>query len=305
MLRVNNEESAARQPREQDVIGQGRRRWSHSDPIPKAGFQCVAVNDLGRWNYTACEMCGTRIRYVHTMQHPEWHEQPDVGYVCAGHLERPSEADDAAPFVKVAKEREQPLNRLEARAARRRRKLEDDKHKLFALTCYLVTMVERDLTDMFEPRSSPLRRLMDRAHERLREAQSDEAPVDDEVKHIGKLTEFIDKARCRRDHLRQIKLSVDVHRRLDQPAWEPRRAGRILRIPLLIEVWVYERDGVFKAACKMPGQDGPTWGRARCATVDESARRAIFMARRALVDSKAILPKDHPDVARLLEPVVQ
>lgn len=57
------------------------------DPnVPKSGWTCVGVTDLGG-PYAVCEMCGKQIiRYVHHMEHP--HYRPlGVGCVCAGKME--------------------------------------------------------------------------------------------------------------------------------------------------------------------------------------------------------------------------
>jgi hypothetical protein len=58
------------------------------DPtVPKRGWSCTSVTDLGRPD-AVCEMCeAVEIRYVHTMAHPAWPEQLACGHVCAGHME--------------------------------------------------------------------------------------------------------------------------------------------------------------------------------------------------------------------------
>ena len=46
------------------------------------------MTDLGKGNYTTCEMCkSTTIRYVHHMQHPHYPHTLGVGCVCAGRME--------------------------------------------------------------------------------------------------------------------------------------------------------------------------------------------------------------------------
>jgi hypothetical protein len=88
------------------------------DPaVPKRGWQIVGMHDNGPeedGGWTTCEMCETRdIRYVHTMEHSDYHETLDCGCVCAGHMEE-------APETARAREREfkNKVSRT-ARAARK------------------------------------------------------------------------------------------------------------------------------------------------------------------------------------------
>jgi hypothetical protein len=54
--------------------------------VPKKGWVCVDVIDLGR-PYGECGMCGKEdIRYVHIMKH-ENHQSIGAGCVCAGKME--------------------------------------------------------------------------------------------------------------------------------------------------------------------------------------------------------------------------
>jgi hypothetical protein len=67
------------------VGGHNRGNGLWIDPtVPKRGWTCVHVFDLGWGEYQTCEMCQSAlIRYVHHMQHPEY---PDLetGCICAG-----------------------------------------------------------------------------------------------------------------------------------------------------------------------------------------------------------------------------
>jgi hypothetical protein len=54
--------------------------------MPHRGWDCVGIEDLGNVA-DECEMCGTPIRYVHTMRHPTFPEELGVGCVCAGNME--------------------------------------------------------------------------------------------------------------------------------------------------------------------------------------------------------------------------
>lgn len=74
---------------------------------PKKKWFCYAVRDLGEVAAT-CEMCEReRIRYVHTVSHTQYHEELEVGCICAGHL-----TGDSA----LSKERQ---SKLEQRLKRR------------------------------------------------------------------------------------------------------------------------------------------------------------------------------------------
>lgn len=62
-------------------------KWSEAG-VPKKGWSCIGIDDLGEPSQT-CEMCGTaEIRYVHYMQHPDHPEELAVGCVCAENMEQ-------------------------------------------------------------------------------------------------------------------------------------------------------------------------------------------------------------------------
>ena len=82
-------------------------KWSEPG-VPKRGWTCVHVEDLGEPTQV-CEMCeNVEIRYVHEMQHSDYAGTLSVGCICAEHMEE----DYAGP-----KEREKKL-----KSAARRRK---------------------------------------------------------------------------------------------------------------------------------------------------------------------------------------
>ncbi len=61
-------------------------KWSKPG-VPLIGWTCVGVEDLGEAS-AVCEMCETQeIRYVHSMSHPDYAEELQVGCVCAGRME--------------------------------------------------------------------------------------------------------------------------------------------------------------------------------------------------------------------------
>jgi len=71
---------------EEILIAAGRGKWSQAG-VPRSGWQCVNIEDLGEPIVT-CDMCETQIiRYVHHMKHPYYPDMLGVGCVCAGHME--------------------------------------------------------------------------------------------------------------------------------------------------------------------------------------------------------------------------
>ena len=78
--------------------------WNRND-VPKTGWTCVNVTDLGA-PIGVCEMCGHQIiRYVHHMVHPQYRTLY-VGCVCAGKMEGD---------IEKAKRRESDFKNKEAR----------------------------------------------------------------------------------------------------------------------------------------------------------------------------------------------
>ena len=78
--------------------------WKRDD-VPKEGWVCVGVTDLGA-PVGVCEMCGHQIiRYVHHMQHPQYRSL-GVGCICAGKMEGD---------IEQAKQREQEYKNKQTR----------------------------------------------------------------------------------------------------------------------------------------------------------------------------------------------
>ena len=78
--------------------------WKRND-VPKEGWVCVGVTDLGA-PVGVCEMCGHQIiRYVHHMQHPQYRSL-GVGCICAGKMEGD---------IEQAKQREQEYKNKQTR----------------------------------------------------------------------------------------------------------------------------------------------------------------------------------------------
>jgi hypothetical protein len=69
-----------------DAIHTSRGKWSRPG-IPHRGWTCIGIEDLGE-PAEVCEMCeSVDIRYVHSMEHPDFPEVLGVGCVCAEHME--------------------------------------------------------------------------------------------------------------------------------------------------------------------------------------------------------------------------
>ncbi len=78
--------------------------WKRDD-VPKTGWVCVGITDLGA-PVGICQMCGHQIiRYVHHMVHPTYLSL-DVGCICAGKMEG---------NIERAKQREQNFKNKQAR----------------------------------------------------------------------------------------------------------------------------------------------------------------------------------------------
>lgn len=78
----NNEQE--NKPAEPDLT-EYENLWNRDD-VPKTGWFCVGVTDLGE-PVGVCQMCGHQIiRYVHHMVHPQY-SPLDVGCICAGKME--------------------------------------------------------------------------------------------------------------------------------------------------------------------------------------------------------------------------
>ena len=71
--------------RERDAVRCQLGKWAEHG-VPKRGWSCAHVEDLGE-PVAICAMCETMtIRYVHRMEHPDYPEALDCGCICAGHM---------------------------------------------------------------------------------------------------------------------------------------------------------------------------------------------------------------------------
>lgn len=93
---------------EEGYVASGRGKWSQQG-VPKKGWVCYDIEDLGEPSFT-CGMCESQtIRYVHHMENARYHESLAVGCVCAGHMEGD---------LGASKKREQSMR---SRASKRKR----------------------------------------------------------------------------------------------------------------------------------------------------------------------------------------
>jgi hypothetical protein len=61
-------------------------KWGRPD-IPQRGWRCLFITDLEEPAHI-CQMCEAKeVRYVHSMQHDDYHEILDVGCECAARME--------------------------------------------------------------------------------------------------------------------------------------------------------------------------------------------------------------------------
>ncbi|AYD02174.1 hypothetical protein [Neorhizobium sp. NCHU2750] len=83
--RIDAEEESNGRDRMDGPAG-GRGKWSEAG-VPKKGWECINVEDLGE-PAKRCEMCeAVEIRYVHYMVNTRYDGQLACGVVCAGHME--------------------------------------------------------------------------------------------------------------------------------------------------------------------------------------------------------------------------
>ena len=92
------------EPQQQPNLDDYDNLWKRDD-VPKTGWVCTGVTDLGE-PVGVCEMCGHQIiRYVHHMYHP-YFGSLGVGCICAGKMEG---------NIEQAKKREQDFKSKESR----------------------------------------------------------------------------------------------------------------------------------------------------------------------------------------------
>lgn len=68
----------------------GSGKWSQPG-VPHKGWTCIGIVDLEE-PFATCEMCEVqRIRYAHSMWHPEYPDILGCGCICAGRMEEDHE----------------------------------------------------------------------------------------------------------------------------------------------------------------------------------------------------------------------
>lgn len=107
------------------------------DPsVPKTGWFCVGITDLGQ-PVGICGMCGKQIiRYVHHMNHPEYRRQIGAGCVCAGRME--GDVEGARKREAEFKSRESRRNTFISHA----RKRSKNGNEYFKYNGELITLIE-------------------------------------------------------------------------------------------------------------------------------------------------------------------
>jgi hypothetical protein len=83
---------------EAEASGSNFGKWSQPG-VPHTGWECIAMEDLGHDNLETCQMCEfAEVRYMHTMVHPDYPGELQVGCYCAERMER----DRTAPAKREA-----------------------------------------------------------------------------------------------------------------------------------------------------------------------------------------------------------
>jgi hypothetical protein len=65
----------------------GTGKWAQPG-VPHRGWECTNIEDNEEQSFL-CEMCEVMlVRYIHTMEHHDYHEVLRVGCICAGNMEQ-------------------------------------------------------------------------------------------------------------------------------------------------------------------------------------------------------------------------
>ena len=75
-----------------EALCKGCHAAEHGIIMPRDGWQCIGVDDLGDLNGN-CELCGTDIRYVYAIEHQSWGPMA-VGTICCDKLTGTLDASD-------------------------------------------------------------------------------------------------------------------------------------------------------------------------------------------------------------------
>lgn len=123
---------------ESDLIARGVGKWAADSDVPKRGWRCERMIDLGprdEGRHQKCQMCEcVRIRYVHVMAHHDWPTPLRSGCVCAGHMEH----NRAAAYA-----REEHITKASRRVASRRKSMDADLNARLDIDVRADTAVKR------------------------------------------------------------------------------------------------------------------------------------------------------------------
>jgi hypothetical protein len=65
----------------------GTGKWAQPG-VPHKGWECIGIEDNEEQSFL-CEMCEVMlVRYIHSMEHPDYPEVLRVGCICAGNMEQ-------------------------------------------------------------------------------------------------------------------------------------------------------------------------------------------------------------------------
>jgi hypothetical protein len=100
---------------EAEASGSDFGKWSQPG-VPHTGRECIGMEDLGHDNLETCQMCEfAEVRYMHTMVHPDYPGELQVGCYCAERMgtERAAAVKREREFKKVLRNKLRDAKRKE------------------------------------------------------------------------------------------------------------------------------------------------------------------------------------------------
>lgn len=86
-----------------ETLCRGCHGAEHGKVMPRRGWECIGHDDLGDL-IGECELCGTGLRYLYLIQHPNWPAM-EVGTDCCDNLTDTAEASEHLDAYKKRAER--------------------------------------------------------------------------------------------------------------------------------------------------------------------------------------------------------